>query len=259
MRASKRRFCSSSLTSSQNLIEQDAGVDDVLLDLRAELEEALGLLLRAEAHHGLDAGAVVPAAIEDHDLAGRGEVRHVALDVHLALLAVGRARAARRSRNTRGLTRSVIALMRAALAGGVAPLEDHDHAQALLLDPLLEDGRAPPGACAAPSRTASASSSLLLRASRAHRQCALRRSVATSVVAHSRTSTVGWPSPCERSPWSPLSRFSWPAAPASRRAPRPSRWRSPRLPSRTCRSPRRRSAPPRAPSTPRSERRSPAS
>ena len=31
------------------------------------------------------------------------------------------------TRNTRGLTRSVMALISAALAGGVAPLEDHDH------------------------------------------------------------------------------------------------------------------------------------
>jgi hypothetical protein len=32
-------------------------------------------LLGAEAHHALDAGAVVPAAVEDHDLAAAGQVR----------------------------------------------------------------------------------------------------------------------------------------------------------------------------------------
>ena len=54
------------------------------------LQEPVGLLLGAVAHHRLDAGPVVPTAVEDHDLAGRREVRHVALDVHLGLLALGR-------------------------------------------------------------------------------------------------------------------------------------------------------------------------
>ena len=50
------------------------------------------LLLGAEPHHVLDAGPVVPAAIEDHDLAGGGEVLHVPLHVDLGLLAIGRRR-----------------------------------------------------------------------------------------------------------------------------------------------------------------------
>src|SRR2546430_10649180 len=56
------------------LEEHDAGVDDRLFDHRDLLEEALGLGLRAKPHDPLDAGAVVPAAIEDHDLAGRRQV-----------------------------------------------------------------------------------------------------------------------------------------------------------------------------------------
>ena len=38
----------------------------------------------------IDAGPVVPAAVEDHDLAAGRETLDMALDVHLALLAVGR-------------------------------------------------------------------------------------------------------------------------------------------------------------------------
>ena len=43
-----------------------------------------------KAHHPLDAGPVVPTAVEDHDLARRWKMRQVALDVHLGLLTVGR-------------------------------------------------------------------------------------------------------------------------------------------------------------------------
>ena len=58
------------------------------------------LLLGAEAHHVFDAGPVVPAAVEDHDLAGRGKVLDVALHVELRLLAV-RGRGQRDERETR--------------------------------------------------------------------------------------------------------------------------------------------------------------
>ena len=111
MRASKRRSCSSLLTSSQNLSSMIPLIDDVAFDDRAQLKKAAMLLFRAEAHHVLDAGAVVPTAIEDDDFARRRKVRHVALQVHLALLAIRSGRAAPRRGMTRGLTRSVIALM----------------------------------------------------------------------------------------------------------------------------------------------------
>ena len=51
-------------------------------------EKGFILLLRAKAHHMFDSGTVVPAPIENHDLTRRGEVFHVALHVHLGLLAV---------------------------------------------------------------------------------------------------------------------------------------------------------------------------
>src|SRR3954453_17416198 len=51
------------------LYELNAAVHHEPLDGRAVLEEALVLLLGAKTHDVLDAGAVVPAAIENDDLA----------------------------------------------------------------------------------------------------------------------------------------------------------------------------------------------
>ena len=93
--------------------------------------------LGAEAHHVLDAGAVVPAAVEDHDLARGREVLDVALHVHLRLLAV-RGRGQRHEAEDARADALGDGLDRAALAGRVAALEDDDDAQALVLDPLLQ-------------------------------------------------------------------------------------------------------------------------
>ena len=65
------------------LQEQDSRVDHRLLGIRRQLEEAAGLLGGAEPHDGFDAGAVVPAAVEDDDLTRSRKVRDVALEVHL--------------------------------------------------------------------------------------------------------------------------------------------------------------------------------
>ena len=92
------------------------------------------LLLRAKAHHVLDAGAVVPTAVEDHDLAGRRKVLHVTLHVHLRLFAVGRRRQRDDAEDARADSLGDGA-DRAALAGSVAAFEDDDYAQALVLDP----------------------------------------------------------------------------------------------------------------------------
>ena len=111
----------------------------------------LRLLLGAEAHHALDAGAVVPAAVEDHDLAGRRQVRDVALDVHLRLLALGR----RRQRDDAEHARADALgdrLDRAALAGAVAAFEHDADLQSLVLAPTPAASRAPRAAFSAPSR-----------------------------------------------------------------------------------------------------------
>ncbi len=151
MRASKRRFCSLSLTSSQNLISRMPSSTTYCLELGTDLEEAPVLRLRAEAHHVLDPGPVVPTAVEDHDFAGRRGVLQVALHVQLGLLAVGRRRQRHHAEDARADALGD-RLDRAALAGGVPSLEDHDHPLALFLHPVLQERTARPGGRAGPSR-----------------------------------------------------------------------------------------------------------
>ncbi len=120
----------------QPVFEQDdAGVDHQPFEQRYRLQEGARLVLGAEAHHALDAGAVVPAAVEDDDLARRRQVRDVALAVHLGLLAVG----GRRQRDDAKHSRAHAfgdGLDGAALAGAVATLEDDADLEALLHHPL---------------------------------------------------------------------------------------------------------------------------
>ena len=85
------------------------------------------LILGAEAHDALDAGAVVPAAVEQDDFAARRQVLDVALEIPLAALHLARFL----ERHDAGAARVQVlheALDRAALAGRVAPLEDDDDA-----------------------------------------------------------------------------------------------------------------------------------
>ena len=96
-------------------------------------------LLGAVAHDPLDAGAVVPAAVEDHDLAGGGQLLDVALHVELGLLPVGRRRQRDDAEDARADPLGQ-ALDHAALAGGVAALEDDDDAGAGRLHPGLQVG-----------------------------------------------------------------------------------------------------------------------
>ena len=92
---------------------------------------------RAEAHHPLDAGPVVPAAVEDHDLPGRREVREVALDVHLGLLPLGRGRQRDDAEDPRAHPLGD-GLDHAALAGAVPTLEHDADLGARRHHPLLE-------------------------------------------------------------------------------------------------------------------------
>src|SRR6516162_6217855 len=110
----------------------DSAIHYELLSQRAKLEEALVLLLVAEAHDVFHPGAVVPTAVKDDDLPGSGKMRDIALHVQLGLLPVRRSRECDESEDARaypfrdGLDGST-------LAGGIATLEDDDHAQALRL------------------------------------------------------------------------------------------------------------------------------
>ena len=136
IRLSSRRVCSSRLTLRKYLIRMIPSSTTAFSTSGIDLQEALGLRGGAVAHHELDAGAVVPAAVEDHDLAGRREPRDVALDVHLRadprvrrrecdVLEDARARPLRDPPD------------RASLARGVHALEHDQHPGAGVLDPLL--------------------------------------------------------------------------------------------------------------------------
>src|SRR3954465_2218978 len=101
------------------------------------MEEFLVLLVRAEAHDALDAGAIVPAAVEQHDFAAGGKMGHVALEIPLGAFALvgSRQRGDPADPRVKALGD---ALDDPALAGGVAALEEDDHLELFVLDPVLQ-------------------------------------------------------------------------------------------------------------------------
>ena len=126
MRPRKRRCCSSSVIENQYLISWMPERTSIRSNSGTVRKNSSYSLVGAEAHHPLDAGAVVPAAVEQHHLAGRRQVGHIALEVPLRALAVVRRRQRRHPAHAR-VEPLRDALDDAALAGGVAALEqDHD-------------------------------------------------------------------------------------------------------------------------------------
>ena len=119
------------------LKQNDAAVDDVLFDLRAQFQEVTMLLFRAEAHHVLDPGAVVPAAVKNHDLAGGWEMLHVPLHVHLALFPIRRSRQRDNAKHARADALGE-GPDRPAFTGAVASFEHDDDSQSFCLYPGLE-------------------------------------------------------------------------------------------------------------------------
>ena len=117
--------------------QDDARAHQHALELRRGLEELLVFLVGAEAHDALDARAVVPAAVEQHDFAAGGQVRGVALEIPLAALALARRRQRRDAADAR-IEPLRDALDDAALARGIAPLEQHDDLELLVHDPVLQ-------------------------------------------------------------------------------------------------------------------------
>ena len=136
IRLSSRRVCSSGPTSSQYLIRMMPESTIAFSTAGTSSRNLLGLFLRAEAHDPLDAGPVVPAAVEDDDLARGREMRHVALDVHLRLLALGRSGQGHDPEHPRAHPLGD-PLDRAALAGRVPALENDADLRAGGLHPLL--------------------------------------------------------------------------------------------------------------------------
>ena len=119
------------------LDQDDPAVDDVFLDTGQSSRNRAVLLLGAEAHDVFDPGTVVPTAVENHDLAGRREVLHVPLNVHLGLLAVG-GRGQRHEAEDARADALGDGANRAALSGAVAPLEHDDDPQAFVFHPVLK-------------------------------------------------------------------------------------------------------------------------
>src|ERR1700716_3507476 len=91
------------------------------------------LALGAESHHVFDAGAVVPAAIEDDDLAGRRKALDVALHEQLRFLSIRRRRQGDRAKHPRAHALGE-GLDGSAFAGRIASLEHDDDARALGFD-----------------------------------------------------------------------------------------------------------------------------
>src|SRR5262249_24534782 len=108
----------------------------IALHRGTQIEKAPVLRLAAEAHDVLDAGTVVPATMEDDDLTRGREMRKVALNVHLRLLAVRRRRQRHHPKDA-GTHSFRNRLDRPALARSVPPLKQDDDAKAVSLDPLL--------------------------------------------------------------------------------------------------------------------------
>src|SRR6516225_4080690 len=128
IRAENRRSCSSLPTFA---------IDDVFFDLRAKLEKTSVLLLRAKSHNVFDAGAVVPAAIEDHDLAACRELLDVALHEHLCFLTIRGGRQGHHPIHPRAHALGD-SLDGSTLAGGIAPFEHDDDARSRFFDPILQ-------------------------------------------------------------------------------------------------------------------------
>ena len=118
------------------LQQDDPVLDQEPLEDRDLPEEPPVLVRRAEAEHLLDAGAVVPAPVEQDDLAGGGQVRDVPLEVPLGAFALG-GLGERRDAGDARVRVLRDPLDRPALAGRVAPLEDDDDPGSRLRDPVL--------------------------------------------------------------------------------------------------------------------------
>src|SRR6266404_129171 len=118
------------------LDELNAAIDQVLFHHRAEIEKPPVFLLRAETHHVLDTGAVVPAAIENHYLTGCWEETHVPLEVDHRLLAVGWCRQRDLPKHARADTLSD-RFDHPTLTRSIPTFEKHDDAEPLAFDPFL--------------------------------------------------------------------------------------------------------------------------
>ena len=90
-----------------------------------------------ELHHTLDTGAVVPAAVKQHNLSGRRKTLDVTLPVHLGFLSFGWRRQRLHPEHA-GADPFGDAFDDTAFAGRVTPLEDDNNLEPLFFDPVLQ-------------------------------------------------------------------------------------------------------------------------
>ena len=114
-----------------------SAADQHALKLRCILHELLVLRVGAKTHHALHTSAVVPAAVKQHDLAGRGQVLHIALKVPLPLLG-GRRFFQRHHARATGVQVLHETLDGAALACRITAFKNDEHALARLFHPGLQ-------------------------------------------------------------------------------------------------------------------------
>src|SRR6516164_195289 len=135
MRSWKRFSCSSSFTENQ-FYKDDARADQHFFEEGARSHELLVFLFCAEAHDALNAGAVVPAPVKQNDLTGRGQFRHISLEIPLPALPLGRS-GERDDAADAGIQRICNALDDPTLARCVPPLEDDAHLETVVPHTLL--------------------------------------------------------------------------------------------------------------------------
>src|SRR5262245_21260940 len=95
------------------------------------------LLFSAESHDVFDAGAVVPAAVENDELARSRKLLDVSLGEHLCLFPVRRRRECNDTKDARTDPLGDC-LDGSAFPRGVAAVEYDDDAEPLVFDPLLQ-------------------------------------------------------------------------------------------------------------------------
>ncbi len=119
------------------LDQNDSSSHDLLFEEWADIEKTLVLLPSTESHHIFDASTVVPATVEDDNLASRWEVLEISLHIHLCSFAIRWSRQRNLAKHSRADALSD-GSDRAALPRRIAAFEYDYYAKTFLLDPLLE-------------------------------------------------------------------------------------------------------------------------
>ena len=119
------------------LDKKDAGARNHGLEIRHGLEKLLIFDVRTEAHNPLNACPVVPAAVEENDLAACGEMRDISLKIPLPPFPLG-GRAQGDDTILPRVHSMGDALYHAAFSCGIAPLENHNDLELFGVDPLLQ-------------------------------------------------------------------------------------------------------------------------